>query len=196
MWRALLRIGAAGNINDTTENQGVYTFGATNERYTDSLSFDYVISTGNYNGNVRIGLVFVVNGKLLIGWQDGVACGVDYVDISNPCYPDGTVEMLVEDDGAMYHEKEAVTATAQFKPLAAGQSCQLKYKLNRADNWTTMPAVTTTSESLAREVIVTNGSRYREYEVGLNLATTTGVSPTVRAISVEKDDLATEQRVS
>ena len=201
MWRALLRIGAAGNINDTTENQGVYTFGATNERYTDSLSFDYVISTGNYQGNVRVGLVFVVNGKLLIGWQDGVACGVDYVDISNPCYPDGTIEMLVEDDGAMYHEKEAVTATAQFKPLVAGQSCQLKYKLDRTNklgvnDWIVVPAVTTAGESLAREVIITNGSRYREYEVGLNLATTLTTGPTLRAISVEKDELDTEKRVS
>lgn len=195
MWRALLRIGVAADINNDTENQGVYTYGATNERFADSLSFDYVISTGNYTGNVSIGLTHVVNSKLLIGWRDGAAYGVDYIDIGNDCYTTGTIEHLIEDDGAMYHEKESTTITCQFAPLVAGQSIQLKYRLNRSTDWTELSAITTVGATTTRSVISTSGSRYREYEIGANLASTSGVSPTIYALSLEKDELETEKRV-
>ena len=195
MWRALIRIGVGGNVSSSSEEKGVYTFGSINERFADSLSFDNVISTGNYTGDVRIGLTHVVNSKLLIGWQDNVSCGVDYVAIDNPVYADGTVEHLIEDDGAMYHEKETVTITTQFEPILDGQSVQLKYKLNRASDWSLLPAVTTVGTTTTRNVISTGGSRYREYEIGLNLSTTVSTSPTILAISAERDELDTEKRV-
>lgn len=196
MWRALLRIGCAGNADDDSIQRGVYTWGSVNEQFPDSLSFDHPISTGNYVGNnVRIGLTHVVNGKLLIGWQDTLAYGIDYVDISNAVYPTGTVEHLINDEGAMYHEKEVMTLVTHFDPLVSGQSVALKYRLNRNSSWTELPAVSTVGMTLARATISANGQRYREYEVGANLATTVASSPTVYSIGVERDMLEKEKRV-
>lgn len=196
MWRSLLRFGVCGNLDDDTIQRGVYTWGSVNDKYDDSLSFDHPISTGTYQGNtVKIGLVTTVDSKLLIGWQDNISYGVDYVDISNPPYATGTMEFLIEDDDEIYHQKQAVTITTQFEPLNSGESVQLKYKLNRNANWTLLPAVTTTGADVSREVIALGGSRYREYEIGTNLATSTTTSPTVYGVTLERDDLGTEKRV-
>ena len=195
MWRALLRFGICGNLDDATIQRGVYTWGSVNDKYEESLSFDFPISTGTYQGNtVTIGLVTVVNSKLLIGWKDNISYGMDYIDISNDCYPTGTIEFLIEDDDAIYHQKEAVTITTQFEPLVTGQSIQLKYKLNRAANWKLLPAVTTVDKDTSREVISLMGSRYREYEIGVNLATSS-TSPVIYGVSVEREGLETEKRV-
>lgn len=199
MWQSLMRIGVAGNNDDADAQQGVYTWGSVNERYPDSLSFDYPISTGTYTGNtVKIGLVTTVNSRLLIGWQDNVSFGVDYVDVSNPVYPQGEIDFLIEDDGAMYHEKEAITITSQYEPLASGQSITLQYKLDRADNWTQFTADSETNSITQRRQVITNGSRYREYEISAILETS-NTSDTEGAkmlsISIEKDTLSTETRV-
>lgn len=196
MWRALMRIGVAGNQNDATIYRGAYTWGAVNEQYNDSLSFDYPISTGNYQGNnVRIGLTHVVSNKLLIGWQDGTACGVDYVDISNPPYPSGEVWMLIGDDGAMYHDKEMVTLASQFAPLASGESVSCMYKLDRNSSAITPVTQSTAGERTARAVIATNGSRYMEQQVGVKLETSTTTSPVVYAVNAEIDSLTEEKIV-
>jgi len=195
MWRSLLRLGVCGNVDDDTIQRGVYTWGSVNENYPDSLSFDHPISTGNYIGNtIKIGMVTTVNSKLLIGWQDNVSYGVDYVDISNDCYGTGTCEFLIEDDDMIYHQKLALTLTTQFEPLVTGQSVQLKYKLNRASNWTLLPEVTTVGVDADSQVITSMGSRYREYEIGVDLKTST-TTPTIYGISLERDELETERRV-
>jgi hypothetical protein len=194
MWRTLLRIGVAGNNQDNTLQRGVYTWGAINERYPDSLSFDHVISTGGYQGgNVLIGAVAAVDAKLLIGWKDGTGYGVDAVSLSNPVYPTGTLEFLIEDEGAMYHQKQNVTITTQFTPLLIGQSLALKYKLDRNESWTYPPM--TIDNNTSRSVIATRGNRLREYEIGVDFATTVATSPKVFAVSAEIEELEPEKRV-
>lgn len=196
MWRLLLRFGVAGNSADTVIQEGVYTWGTVNERYPESLSFDYVISTGNYQGtNVHIGMVQAALNKLLIGWQDNTTYGVDEVAVGNDPFATGTVQFLIEDDGAMYHQKEAITVTTQFEPLTSGQSLTLKYRFDRNASFTSLPAITTVGQTTSRDVIATGVKRYREYEVGLDLATSSSSSPVVLAVGIEKDVLETEKRV-
>lgn len=196
MWKTLIRFGVAGNNQDTDVQLGGYTWGSVNEKYPDSLSFDYPISTGNYTGtNIKIGAMYPVNSDLLIAWKDITGYGVDIVSVDNPPYPTGTIEFLIEDDDAMYHEKEAITMTSQFEPLVSGESIALKYKLNRSSDWTTFTAQSTVGENTERKEIISNGSRYREYEIGIDLATTTTTSPVLLGASLEKDILDTEKRV-
>lgn len=196
MWKQLLRFGVARNTNDHTVQQGVYTWGTINERFPESLSFDYVISTGNYiNSSVAIGCVQAVMGNLLIGWSDLGGYGVDEVDVSNNPYNNGTIQFLIEDDDTMYHQKEAITVTTQFEPLQTNQSLTLKYKLDRADNWTSVPAVTTVGATTYRNVIALGNKRYREYEIALDIFQANGVSPVILAVDIEKDILETERRV-
>jgi hypothetical protein len=195
MWRQLLRFGVDGSTGTPDIPQGVYTWGTQNDKYPESLSFDYIASTGNSTGsNIRIGMVTTVFNQLLIGWQDNVSSGVDYVDVENPVYPTGTLQLLIQDEDAMYHEKQAITVTTQFEPLVSGQSIALMYRLNRG-SWVTFPAITTVDSTTDRHVIALNSSRYREYEIGVNLATTTGVSPVMLAVSIEPEELEREQRI-
>jgi hypothetical protein len=197
MWRTLLRIGVAGNADDATVQRGVYTWGSVNDKYPDSLSFDYVISTGNYIGNtITIGCIATVNAKLLISYKDNTSYGVDYVDITNAPYPTGRIEFLIEDDGAMYHQKETVTIGAQFKALNSGESVSLQYRLDRNANWTTAITDSTAGDITLRAPLVSNGIRYREYEVAVDLSTSTTTSPTLLAVSTENEQLESEKRVS
>jgi hypothetical protein len=195
MWRQLLRFGVDGSSGTPDIPQGVYTWGTQNDKYPESLSFDYIASTGNSTGNnIRIGMVTTVFNQLLIGWQDGAASGVDNVDVENVCYPTGTLQLLIQDEDAMYHEKQAITVTTQFEPLIDGQSIALMYRLNRG-SWVTFPAITTVDSTTDRHVVALNTSRYREYEIGVNLASTTGVSPVVLGVSIEPEELEHEQRI-
>lgn len=193
MYKGLVRYGAGVGDSDDIQ-RGVYTWGKKNNNYYNSLSFDYPISTENYGDTVSIGLVMVVNRKLLIGWQDNVGYGIDYVDADNGPYASGTVEHLIEDNGRAGKEKEALTLVANFKPLVSGESVDVKYELDRSGNWVNLGAVTTADATEARMVIAAEGSRYREIKYAVDLATTTTTSPTLLEVWLEKDLLETEER--
>jgi len=195
MWKTLIRFGVAGNADSVNVQRGVYTWGSQNSRYEDSLSYDYVLSTGTLGSNAKIGLLMVVNKKLLVGYQDNVSYGVDYIDASNNPVSTGEVQQLLSDDGIIYHEKEALTIVANFEPLVSGESVDLKYKLDRADSWTYLGAVTTADETIARLVISTDGSRYHEIQYGADLATTTTTSPKILGLTIESDLMKTETRI-
>lgn len=194
MWKGLLRYGVCGNSDSTVINRGVYTYGSINVRYPEVLTFDYPISTGNYTGTgLRIGLVMPVNKKLLIGWADGTGYGVDYVDSSNVCYPTASVEFLIEDGGAGWKEKLANTILATFDPLTTGQSVDVRYQLDEDGSWHSVGAETTVGKDLNRFPVP--GSRYKHYQVGIDLASTSGVSPTVKSVVAESDTLSEEKRI-
>lgn len=193
MWKTLLRFGIAGNSDSTDIQKGGYTWGSLNVRYPDSLSYDYPISTGTLTGtNLKIGLMTVVNRKLLIGWQDGTAFGIDNVDSSNAPYPTGTIEFLIDDDSVIWKQKEAVTLAGNFEPLIAGQGVTIKYKLDADTDWTSLPDVPSVGDNFSRFVI--GGGRYNKYQVAADLATTT-TSPTFLGISWEADQLQSEGRI-
>jgi len=195
MWRMLIRFGVAGGSDSDDIQKGVYTWGSQNVRYPDSLSFDYPLSTGTLTANAKIGLVTVVNQKLLIGWQDNVSYGVDYVSASNDVYPTGEIQLLLTDDGAIFREKEALQIVANFEPLNAGESVDVKYKLDRGSQWRYLGPVTTAGATIARLIVTNNGARYHEIQYGVDLATTISTSPKLLGLSIERDALLTEERV-
>jgi hypothetical protein len=195
MWRTMLRFGVTGNSDSTEIQRGVYSWGSLNVKYSDSLSFDYPISTGQYGDTVKIGLVYPVNRKLIIGWQDGAAFGADYVDTANPCYNEGTIEFMLEDDDAIWKEKEAISLVANFNPLKNGQSIDLKYKIDREDNWHNLGKVSKEGETKARLQISKGGSRYKEIQYAVDLYSETGESPVLLGVTLEKDLLEKETRV-
>lgn len=196
MWKGFLRFGSAGSTTSTTIQQGVYTFGKTNLRYIDALTYDYPISTGTLTGtSLRIGMVYPVNKKLLIGWQDGTGYGVDYVDDSNPCYPTATIECMIDDGNDVWKEKLGNTLVAKLGSLGTGQSATLRYLKDDDTVWTY--GETTTSSSLDPTItraIVTNG-RFYEIQYGVDLASSTGVTPTLKGIGWEADNNQGERRV-
>jgi hypothetical protein len=194
VWKSLMRIGVAGGGDSTEIERGVYTFGKKNIRYPDALTYDYPISTGTRTSTgVKIGFLTVVNKKLLIGRQDNVGYGIDYVDADNDCFGDGTIEFLVDDNNMMFKEQRANTLLAVFDPLESGQSIDIKYKLDSDTDWTALGAVTTADETEAR-IIIPDG-RCREHQFAVDLASTSGTSPVLKNVALEWDDLKEEKKV-
>lgn len=189
-WRTLLRFGVGGNVTSTTVNRGVYSWGSFltmgffQQLYRDSLSFDYPISTGNYGSTVRIGLTVPVQNKLLIGWQDGIAYGVDNVSFNNPPASDGSISLLVSDDNDVYKQKNAEIVVVQHLPLLAGESIQAKYSQDRVAYQ--LSGYNSTVGSTKTSLIIT-GQMYNEYQIGADLATTGATSPTITGIAIERD---------
>lgn len=196
MWKSLIRYGVAGESDSTGIYRGVYSFGSTNYKYPDILTYDYPISTGSTQGtSLRIGMTTTVNKKLLIGWGDGTGYGVDNVDDSNSCYPTGTIEFLIDDHGSIWKEKEFNTFTTKVVTLSTGQSLTPKVILDDETTWTY--GETTDSSSTENNIcrfVITN-QRFYEVQYGLDIATTSGVSPTIKGCGIEIDMLEEEERV-
>lgn len=194
MYKGLMRAGVAGASDSTEIQKGIYTYGHTNIRYPDVLTYDYPISSGNLTGtSVRIGMVLPVNQKLLIGWGDGTGYGVDYVDAANDCFPTATIEFLIDDMGNVWKEKLTNTLVGKFTALASGQSIDLRYKKDDDAAFTYLGPVSTVGETLAR--IVVPDSRENEVQYAVDLASTSGVSPTLKGMGIEADNSKTEARV-
>lgn len=193
MWKSILHFGA-GASDSTTFQRGVYSYGAINVRYNDSLSFDFINSGGTYLDSVTIGMCMVVNKKLLIGYKDGISYGVDYVDASNSPATTGTIEGILQDDNLTWKTKEALTVVATFIPLNSGESVTVKYKLDRDTSWTSAPAVTTVGATQAKLLISPNDSaRCKEYQWAVDLATSVSTSPQLINVGIEVDNLETEK---
>ncbi len=189
-WRTLVRFGIGGNVTSSTINRGVYSWGSFltmgffQQLYRESLSLDYPISTGNYGSTVSIGLTHPVQNELLIGWQDGLAYGVDMVSFANNPASYGTISLLVSDDNEVYKQKAATTVLIQHLPLRTGESIQAKYAQDRGTYQ--VSGYNTTVGSTKTSLIIT-GQLYNEYQLGADLAQTGGTSPTITGIAIERD---------
>ena len=193
MWKKLLRFGVAGGGTSTVIQKGVYTWGSLNTRYAESLSYDYPMSTGTLTGTTtKVGMVTVVNKKMLISLQDNISYGVDYVDSANDPYATGTLELKVDDEQAYWHDKAADTAITHFDELNSGETVRIKYKLDEDSNFTTK--ATSTADDTSVKIPI-NGKRYKQYQLAVDLETTTTTSPKVHALAIKRDFLQTEEKM-
>ncbi len=192
MWMANPRYGLAGGSDSADIQKGVYTWGSTNYRYEDVLTYDYPISTGTLSGDgLKIGMILPVNQELLIGWQDNVSYGVDYVNVDNDPYPTATIEMMIEDLDVPYKQKEAVLLVSNFDTLSAGNNVQLKYMNDETDtDFHVNPDSPTTGDTLTRMNI--SAGRYNHIRVGIDLTSSGSTSPVVKSLVLLSDLLETE----
>lgn len=191
-WRQLLHIGVAGSISSSTFEQGVYSWGSLNQKYPDTLSYDYIPSTSNTGSTVKIGMIFPAGTDLIVGWQDGIAFGADVINFDNNPAPAGSLEVLVQDNGFIWKDKQIMTVRGDHLPLASGESVDIKYKVNRATSYTVSP-VNSTTDSDFEELVVQNG-RGNEYQLGVDLYATGSTSPTFTGLSVIGDDGSLENQ--
>jgi hypothetical protein len=193
MWQTLLRIGA-GVTDSSAVEQGVYTWGSLTVSYPPSLSYDYTISTGNSeSSDIKIGMVIPVEKKLLIGWKDNVSYGVDSVDIEGDPYATGSVEFVIKDEEAVWKEKLVTVIRADFEELNSGESVGVQYKLDRDATWS-IGETENTADAVELRHQVTK-SRHREYQVRLNMATSTTTSPAVLGVTVNENILENEKKL-
>lgn len=195
MYRGLLRYGVAGEGDSATLYKGVYTYGSTNLRYPDIFTYDYPISTGSTQGSgVQIGLVTVVNQKLLIGWRDGLACGVDYVADTNPPYSTAFIQFLLNDMGDVTQKHRSLEAVAVFKTLdlTDNQAVTLSYDLDTSGTFTANTDTNYLNSNTLSRLLIDAGDAN---EAQLQLTLTSGASaPVVKGVGFVQDPLQTEGR--
>lgn len=191
-WKDLLHLGISVNTTSTSLMRGVYTWGSLNVNYPDSLSYDYVISTGSQGTTVSIGMVYPVGTQLIIGWQDSVSFGADMVSFTNAPAPVGGIQLLVQDNNFIWKDKQISTVRGDHLPLASGESIDIKYKIDRATNYTVSP-VNSTVGSRFEELLVQNG-RGSEYQIAIDMYSSGSTSPTVTGLSVLGDDGKEEEQ--
>jgi len=203
MFKSLLRIGY-GVTNSSVIEQGVYTYGHIHDGEDDSLSYDYPVSSGTRaSTSLQIGCLYPIDRKLLIGFKDGTDGAVDVVTPDADCFATGTIELLVRDEGQVSQDKQIQLARADFETLVTGQSITMKYRRDRAITWETDTAVSSTvydtnvftTASGARFNINSIDSRMKEYQIGIDVATTSGVSPAILSMTAGIEALASEEQL-
>jgi len=193
MWRTLLHFGASGEGTTTLVEKGAYSWGSLNKNITDSLSYDYPISTGTRTGaNVKVGMVVPVENKLLIGWQDGASYGVDVVNPAGNPFTSGTVETLIQKDGYIWRDQTVNKLRLDILPLATGESATIKLKINRETLWQELASANvstvfddTTAPTIEYDI---STGRSREYQLAYDLFATGSTSPDALGISVFTED--------
>ena len=195
MWKTLVHYGMAYNTDNAALEHGVYSWGSIDEFYPETLSYDYPISTGTrtgttiqtlYDQGVRIGMVTSLGTSLFIGWQDGNSFGVDVVDPAGSPFASGTVELLIRDEDFIWKDQMVTAVRGDFKPLASGESVDVKFKGDRATDWTQLPAPVVSGDTSVLNNSVRleiNNGRNREYQLAYDLFATGTTSPTMLGIS-------------
>lgn len=190
MWKALVRWGVAGTSDSSDVERGVYTYGRRKASNPVSLSYDYPISTGSLaTTNVKIGFIFPVARKLLIGWKDNTAYGMDVVDQTASPFTTGIIERSIEDFGVVWKDKKTLIVRADFKPLNTGEAIKIKYKLNRSSSWTEGATdnesgyAATAGNTYARLNIPTGDAK--EIQIAAELTTSVSTAPTLLQLGEE-----------
>lgn len=191
MWQGLLRWGVAGACDSQEIQRAVYTYGSSDEEQPLSLSRDYLISSGNKLNTVQIGFLLAVNKKLLVGCKDGVSSWVDVIDPAGLPFATATVEKDIKDYGAMWKEKSTMLVRADFKPLAAGQTIKVKYKLDRASSWTESATLSTVGATKLR--LPVSMGNHKEVQIACDLGATGSTSPTLLELGLEENLKTSEQ---
>lgn len=192
MWQSLLRYASNVNSNSTTIQKGVYTWGSTNTKYPDILTFDYPLSTGTLSGSgVNVSLTAVVDTNLLIGWQNGLAFGIDIVDTTNPPFPTAQVRFMIEDADNVLKQKEGIEVTALFDSLTVGQGVALSYDLEGDGNFITNPDNTIVTDTFSR-LVIQNG-RFYESQIQMDIISSPTASPTIKGVEYQQDLLLGER---
>ena len=186
-WQGQTLIGVAGSTDDSTGlEQGVYSFGSRQEGQPEVLSFPITISTGTTQGTtLKIGMVKGFGKDLYISWRDGSSYGVDKIIKTDSAATTGTWESLIFDDGRPQKTKDAFDLVIEFEQLESGESITPKYRINRADNFTSGDTVSTVGETRAQ---VSINQLFKEIEIGFNVASSSGTFPIITAVYFSYDD--------
>lgn len=186
VWQGLLRIGFSGTSNAVDVERGVYTYGQKLASSPIALTYDYPISTGTRASvDVRIGFLYPTGTKLISGWEDNLAHGTDVVDPGGTPFTTAVIEKTIKDFARVSKEKKAMVVRAEFEPLREGETVRLKYRFDRAADWTFGDIVDGVNVDSARFVL--DKGNHRELEYGVELATSVTTSPALLELGVQED---------
>jgi len=117
-----------------------------------------------------------------------MAFGVDKIALGDNASATGSLESLIFDGGSPNKEKLALNLIITFETTTTGQTITPKYKLDRATSFTTGTASSVGDTRIEAPIF----TRFKEIEVGFNLASTSNTFPKITSITFSYDDLIEE----
>jgi len=178
--KGLAMFGISGN---SSAKCGVYSYGRQKKNSFFVLNLDYVPSPGVLTGIV-IGAIQVVNGVLLVAWQNGLNYGVDAVSTTTKA--NGVYESLEWDGDKPYAKKTFLQTKIIMDVLPASCSIVLKYKINRAAAWTTAKTVDGNSSFATaggKTAIFNINAAGETIELRVELTSSANNTPVIRSIN-------------
>lgn len=191
MWQGLLYVGLGGNSDSTAFPRNIYAWGTLYPQYPQTLTSDYVISTGNNKASVRLGLVFPVGRKMLIGWQDGIAYGCDVIDPSaGVYYKSGWLRTLVQDGGQVWRDNVIMKARADHLPVSGSAAVEIGSYPDRATHFDVEHSATDTTGRITVNPL--ENGRVAEWQLQVNLSGDGSVSPALLSIAAATNETTLE----
>lgn len=200
--RGIHLFGFPASSTNTAVNFGVYSWGAVDKNYPNSLGYSYLISTGSTNytasNNLTIGMVKSFGDTLHISWRDDLngGYGIDVINNSSLPAPNSSWESLIFDNGFTSKNKKAIRQYVDFSSLPSDCSFRLKYKINRASTWTYSPvystATTTNPNPDQTHFDISPVGYFHEFQFGIDI--TSGTTPAAfTSMSLIYDNTKEEQ---
>lgn len=193
MYQGLLYFGMGGNSDSVAFPRNIYSWGTMYPQYAQSLSSDYIISTGNNGSTVKIGAVYPIDKKLLVSWQDGLAFGVDVIDPAGPLYKSGYIQTLTQDGGAMWRQDLLTKARADFLTLTGAQNVIIGQQFDRSGIFDASHSGVDTTKRFTADPLE-NGRCY-EYSLQTTLIGDGTSSPTLLSITGVTNPLDSEDQI-
>lgn len=202
--RGIHLFGFPAMTTNTTVNYGVYSWGAVDKNYPDSLGYSYLISTGSTNysasNNLTIGMVKNFGDTLHISWRDTLngGYGIDVINNSSAPAVNSSWESLIFDNGFPAKRKKAIRIYANFFALPSDTSFVLKYKIDRTSSWTYSPIFNTASIASATDggdsvhFDISPATYFHEFQFGIDITSGT-TPPAFTSMTLIFDDTSDEQ---
>jgi len=189
-WQGNTMIGVAGSTDDNTGlSQGIYQWGNSDDKFPESMTLAYTISTGTTQSTtVQIGAVFADGNTLRYCWRDGATYGVDTVTKTSTAFNGGVWESRIFDDGSPLKPKLAGRLIVSFEPLTTGQTVTPKYKIDRTTLFTAGDAAVLGDTKIVQHINTT----FNEIEFGFTLASSSNTFIIVTSVVFEFDALGKE----
>jgi hypothetical protein len=167
----LLAMGYPSSTTNVKLNYGVYTWGAIEITYPNSLGYSYQLSNGQVNTstttNLQIGSVYNFIDQMYTSWRYTDASsvthyGLDLLSNSSTPAPSGNMRSLIYDSGMSYKKKQGLRMQITFLALPTGYTLQAFYNVDRGSDILS-PAATAGSTKIVFEL---DNARGREFQWG------------------------------
>lgn len=198
--RDIQLMGWPGSVPNSNINFGVYSWGAGDKNFPESLGYNYAISTGSQNysasNNLQIGMTQGFGDLLHVSWRDDLNGGYGIDAITNSSSPTSTAfwQSLVFDAGYVAKKKTANYMEVYYI-LPVGATITMAYAVDNG-SFVSSPAYSTTNlfeglNNYARFYVTNgNGGRFHNIQIQVTITSPGGatVSPLVQMVALVYDD--------
>lgn len=187
--RGIHLLGFPSDTSNTSIEYGVYSYGAADKNFSDSFGYSYTVSSGastNDTADFKIGTIHNFGDTLYISSTYNGEPVLDVVDNSSDPFSTASWESALIDGEVPSKEKQALQIEVVFEELPSNATVGLKYRTSRTGAWSS-----TTTASSGTSLRLDLNSRFKEFQIGLDLTAGTE-TPIITSLMFVFDDLSQE----